>query len=171
IRNTLLISVAAGLARVQENVRAVIDLAQSLLRNEAGERHALRDLQFARQRLEFTEQRPFACNRQRCVWVLTNEDFESAKGYRQTFFLDQSPSLHESPFAVFRDSTVAKCKFLQRNSGALDLNLLRVAAEIDDSTPERLRPNENQLHCVEHLQSRFSISRLVHVHHDISAVE
>src|SRR5215471_2731692 len=120
---------------MQENVRAVIDLAQLVLRNESSERHA--DLQFARQRLEFPEQRPFARNRQRCIRVFTNEDFKSTNSYRQTFFLDQSARLHEPPFAVFWDSTFAKQKFLQWNSGALDFNFFWIAAEIDKRAPQR----------------------------------
>src|SRR4029077_10867824 len=74
-------------------------------------------------------------------------------------------------FAVFRESALAKWELLQRNSGALNLNFLRVAAEIDDSAPQRFRPNKNQSYCVQHLQSRFSIGPLIHVDQDIGAVE
>ncbi len=43
IRNAFLISVAASLARVQKDVRAIIDLTQLLLRNETRERDVVSD--------------------------------------------------------------------------------------------------------------------------------
>ena len=48
IRHAFLIPVGAGLARMQKDVRLIIELAQFRLRNEAGESYALGDLQFIR---------------------------------------------------------------------------------------------------------------------------
>src|SRR5262245_56526213 len=75
------------------------------------------------------------------------------------------------PFAIVRKYALSERKFVQRDSGALDLDLRRVAAEIGESAPQRFWPNDNQCYGVEHVQGRFSISWLIHVDHNISAVE
>ena len=47
VGNAFLISVVAGLARVQENVRRVKDFAELRLRNESGKRNLILDLELA----------------------------------------------------------------------------------------------------------------------------
>src|SRR6266699_236596 len=134
IWDAFLISVKTGLARMQENVRRIIDIAQLLLRNKTGKRNALVNLKLAGQILELGQQRTFSSNRQRRIRILPEKIREGAERDRQTFLLDQPASLRKSPFALAtagREAPFAKRKFLQRNSGSLDFDLFWVAAKID----------------------------------------
>src|SRR5262245_53411713 len=104
--------------------------------------------------------------------MLMQEERESSERDWQTFLFDQTTSLDEPPFLYCRNEvSFTKRKFIQRNSGPLDLNFLFVAAQIDDCAPQRLRANKHQLHRIEHLPGRLSISRLVHVDDHIGPVK
>src|SRR5260370_27350641 len=96
---------------------------------------------------------------------------ESVKRDRQTFLVDQTTRLRESPFAILRKVPFAEWKFVKRNPGSLKLDLLFVAAKIDNCPAQRFRPNEDKFYRVEHLLRCASIGRLVHVHHYILAVK
>jgi hypothetical protein len=159
---------------MQENVRRIIKIAQLLLRDETGERNAIIDLQFARQLLKMAEQWPFSGDRQRCVRISLQKTCKSSERNGKTLFLDQTASLHKSPFAppiAGREIAFAKREFVKRNPGSLDLDFLFVATQISDGVAQRFRANQNQFHRVEHLARGLSICRLVHVNQHIGPMK
>ena len=91
----------------------IVNLAQLLLRDEAGEvKRAPRSFNSRVSFLKFVEQWSFAGNRQRRISDIDPENCESAKGNWQTFLLDQPAGLHKSPFTVVRKAPFAERKFL-----------------------------------------------------------
>src|SRR2546430_15480637 len=116
---------------MQKNVRTVIDLAQFLRRNEAGQHDAIADLQFAGQLLKLVQHRAFAGNRQRRARVMRQKSGESVQRFRDSFFLDEPTRLEKLPLAIFRKLALPKWKFGQRNTGADDVDLTFVAAKLD----------------------------------------
>src|SRR5437762_11313010 len=60
IGNAFLISIAAGFARVEENVRGIKKLAQFFLRHETRKIDSVDDLKFVGERLQFLELRSLA---------------------------------------------------------------------------------------------------------------
>src|SRR5205823_9252904 len=108
------------------------------------------------------------------IWILTEKTRESAERNRQTFLVDQTASLHESPLACAtagRKAAIPERKFVQRNPGSLHFDLLFVATEMNHCPPQRFRADKNKLHRLKHLFSGGSISGLVHVDHHIRAVK
>src|SRR5438105_13606173 len=121
---------------MQENVRRIINLAQSLRRHEARENHAIIDLAVARQLLELAQHRSFAGNRQRCARIVRQKSGECMKGGRQTFLFNQAAGLYETPFAIGGKLAFAEWKFVKRNAGADDIDLVFVASELDHSAAQ-----------------------------------
>ncbi len=124
--------------------------------------------------LKIAEQWTFSGDRQRCVRISLQKACESSERNGQTLFLDQTASLHESPFApaiAGREIAFTKRKFIKRNPGSLDFDFFFVTTKINDRVTQRFRANQNQFHRVEHLPRGFSICGLVHVHHRIGAMK
>src|SRR6266566_4465926 len=99
---------------------------------------------------------------------------ESAERDRQTFLVDQTASLHESPFApatARRKAAFAKWKFVERNPRSLDLDFTFVATKTDNRAAQRFRPDEDEFYRVEHLPCGTSIGRFIHVHHYVCAMK
>ena len=136
VRNAFLISVPSGFAGMQKNVRVIKKLAQLFLRDEARETNGLREVKFARERLQFGELRSFAGNREPRGRELLPEFGKCAQRRFQSFFSNQPPRLQQTPLAVARNAAFAKWKFTHRDSGALNFDFLRSAAEIDHRLPE-----------------------------------
>ena len=88
IGNAFLVSVDASFARVQKNMRRIIDVAQFLRQQKARKRHPIMDLKFARQFLELLSHRTFSGNRQCRSRIMTEEMSERVQCCRQTFLLD-----------------------------------------------------------------------------------
>src|SRR4029453_4884392 len=136
-----------------ENVRHMVKVAQLLLRNETGERNAIIDLQFACQFLKIAEQRTFSGDRQRCVWRSLPKACESSGRNGQTLLLDQTASLHESPFApaiAGREIAFTKRKFIKRNPGSLDFDFFFVTTKINDPVTQRFRATQTHFPPIKH---------------------
>src|SRR6184192_4396403 len=136
---------------MQKNMRGIIDLAQFLGRDETRKNHAIIDLEYARQFLEIARHWPLTGNRQRRVWVMRQKSRERVQRRGQTFFLDQSTGLKETPFAAGGKFAFTKGKFLQRDARAHDVDLAWVAAELDHGALQRRGARKNPGHSIEHL--------------------
>src|SRR5438046_10216210 len=68
IGNALLISIAAGFARMEENMRRIKKLAQSFLRDETRKIDSVDDLKFVVEQLQFLELRAFPGERRPPGW-------------------------------------------------------------------------------------------------------
>src|SRR5262249_40597744 len=64
-----------------------------------------------------------------------------------------------------------KGEFFQWNAGSDDVDLLFIATEFDDGMLQRGRADKDPGNGVEHLTSRSSIRRLVHVDQDVGAMK
>src|SRR5439155_23497725 len=95
------------------------------------------NLKFAGERLQFGELRSFTGNDESRVWKFFPEFGECAQGRFQSFLFNQPPCLQQPPLAAARTATFAKRKISQRNSSALNFNLLRSAPEIDHRPSKR----------------------------------
>src|SRR5947199_604627 len=122
---------------MQENVRRIINLAQSLRLHEARENHAIVDLEFARQFLDLVQHRSFAGNRQRCAWIVRQKSGECMKGRRQTFLFNQAAGLDETPFAIGGKLAFAEWKFIKGNAVGDEGELVYVASDVDHSSEPR----------------------------------
>ena len=89
----------------------------------------------------------------------------------QTFFLDQSTGLKETPFAVDGKFAFAKWKFLQRDAGAHDVDLAFVAAKLDHGALQRRRAHKNPGDSIEHLFGRVPIRGFFHIDQNVGAVK
>ena len=96
---------------------------------------------------------------------------ERVQGCRDPFLLNEPAGLKKTPFAVGWKFALAKWKFLQRNSGAHDVDLVFVATKFDHRALQRCRANENPRDEIEHLLRRFAIGRFVHVDQNVRAVK
>src|SRR5437660_2367518 len=135
IGNAFLISVPAGFARMQKNVRGIKKFPQFFLRDETREIDSAVDLKFAGERLQFLELRSFAGNAESRTWKFFPEFDKRAQGCFQTFLFNQPPCLQQPPLAVARNDSFAKWKISQRDSGPLNFDFPRSAAEIDHRLP------------------------------------
>src|SRR2546430_14611383 len=136
IGDALLVSVPAPFARMQKNVRPVKKLAQSFLRDEAREIDSAVDLKSAGERLQFLELRSFAGNGESRAWKFFPEFGKRSKRRFQSFLLNQPACLQQPPLTIVRNASFAKRKISQRDSGALNFDLLRATPEIDYRLPE-----------------------------------
>src|SRR5437870_702674 len=135
IGNAFLISVAASFARMQKNVRLIKKLAQFFLRNKTRKIDSRRELKFARERLEFGELRSFAGNRESHGWKFFPEFGERTQGCLTSLLFNQPSCLQQTPLAVVGNTSWPKWKISERDSGALDFDLLRSAAKVDHRLP------------------------------------
>src|SRR5437764_8802533 len=117
---------------MKENVRVIIYSAQLIGRQESGQHHPIRDLEFANELLQFGKHRTFAGHRQRCLREMLQKISKGMERRRDALFLDQSTGVKEAPFAVFRKIPFAKRKLLQWDARPDNVNFVFVATEIDD---------------------------------------
>src|SRR5260370_12129908 len=96
---------------------------------------------------------------------------ECVKCCCQAFLLNEPASLDKMPFTVFRKLTLAKWKFIKRNAGADDVDLVFIATEFNHRATQRSRTDENSRHDVEHSFGRIAISRFIHVDQNVGTVK
>src|SRR4030095_1450357 len=171
IGNAFLISIAAGFARMEENVRRIKKLAQVVLRDETRKIDSADDLKFVGERLQFLELRPFTGNGESRGWKFFPESGKRLQSRFQSFFFNQPTRLQQSPLAVVGQRTFAKRKISQRNSSALNFDFLRRATEIDPRLPQRVGTDQNTFYQGQHFFRRAPVGWLLHVHQNIRAMK
>src|SRR5205823_2879510 len=102
VRNSLLVLVGRGLARVEKTMGAPVKIEQLPLGKEPAKMDLLRDAEFFRQFFEVRLQRPFSRDDQLGIGKLLLENRERAERSRNPFFGNEPTGLHEPPAAVRR---------------------------------------------------------------------
>src|SRR3954468_24044190 len=133
------------------------------LREKPAPCHPISDTQFARQLLEFEQLRTFSGDGEMRVRINARKLGKCAQAGAQSFLLDQASRLEKSPAAVVRPNARCEWNFPQRNSRALQSDLLRSAAELDERFLKRLGANEDEANGGQHLLRRDSVGRLVEI--------
>src|SRR5204862_7453033 len=127
-------------------MRTGVELDQFLLGKKTAKVDFAHDPQLLRQLLQMRLEWALARDDQLCVRQFLLENREGAQRSRHPFFRDQAADLHETPAAVDRRIAPDERKFVERNTGAIDAEPLRRAAEGEKAFRKRLGTREDQRH-------------------------
>ena len=144
IGNAFLVLVRRGLARMQEKMRAGVELHQFRLGKKAAEMNLVDDPEFLGQFFQVRLERAFAGDDQLGVREFLLENGERAKRSGDPFFRNQAAGLHESPAAVRGRLAANKGKFIQRHAGPVDAQTLRRTTEGQEPIRQRLRTRQDE---------------------------
>src|SRR5687768_10747371 len=129
VRDAFLVLVGRGLARVQEKMRAGVEIEQFRLRKKAAEMDLGDDAKFLRQFFEVRLERTFARDDELSVREFLLKNGKGAERSRDPFFRNQAASLHEAPAAVCGSVAADEGKLMQRHAGAVDAQAFRRTTE------------------------------------------
>src|ERR1051325_7430091 len=156
---------------MQENVGTPVKLDQLLGREEADKMHVARNSQTGSEHLQFRLERSLAGNEKFSARMVFFENGEGAQAGGDAFFRNQSAGLHHPPAAVRRRLPVHHRKFIERNTGAIDAELLRRTTELREAIGERLRAGEHKRHEPEQAAQLSAIVRDLFLDRDIRAMK
>src|SRR5262245_32737706 len=144
VRHTFLVLIGGYFARMQKQMRACVKLEQFPLRQKSNEMHISENPQSIGEHLKLWLERSFASDVKFRFRIVFLKNRKSAQACREAFFRNQPARLYDSPFSIRRRLPVDKWKFIERDPGAIDPQLFRWAAQVDQSVNQRLRACEHE---------------------------
>lgn len=144
VGDALLVLVCGGLAGVQEGVAFVVEPAELRRTEETGEADAVAHPEFSGQLLQRSEERTFPGDRERRLWKAAAESGEGAQTDVEPFLFDEAAGLHEVPLAVAGEGSVCCRVVIHGDTGAVDADFLRWAAEVDEAVAQGIRTGEHE---------------------------
>src|SRR5258707_4420828 len=106
--------------------------------------HFPSNAELLRERLQFRLQRPLARDDEFGFGKFPRKDRKCTNGRSDAFLVDQPASLQDLPVAVGWKFPRHRGKIAERNSGAIDSNLLRRATALDQAISQRLRSRPDE---------------------------